>query len=113
MKRAFAIILVVVMTTVMLSSCTLPWQSVVGTWKREETILGVVTETTYVFNEDGTGTMTLVLDFDFTYTIEGNQLTITTTTLGIESSEVYTYKRSGNTLTLTNDSETITLEKVS
>ncbi len=113
MKKTFLVILAVAMA-VMLVSCTMPWNSIVGTWVNQNTVLGVVTETGYVFNEDGTGSRNVVLDVDFTYTVDGDSLTITYEVLGIEYTEEYTFKISGNTLTLTDDSgDTTTFEKAS
>lgn len=95
----------------LLAACS-PEKAIIGTWKHQSTVFGVVTETTYVFNEDGTGTKTSLLTVEFTYTITGDVLTITTSTFGIESSDEYTCKFEGSKLTLTGNSETLTLEKV-
>ncbi len=111
MKRFFATSLVIVMAF-LLVACSAPEKSIVGTWKSQSTVLGVVTETEYVFNEDGTGTKSSVLDIDFTYTIGEEKLTITTVTLGIESKDEYSFEFKDNKLALTNDSETISLSKV-
>ena len=88
-------------------------ERIVGTWKNQNTVLGVVVETTYVFNEDGTGSIGALLDIpiNMTYVVEKDVLTITYNTLGVETIIEYTVAFSGETLTLTNDSETITLKK--
>ncbi len=112
MKRTVIALLTIVMI-LMVVACSAPEKSIVGTWKSQNTFLGVVTETKYVFNEDGTGTKSTVLDVDFTYTIAEDKLTITTVTLGIESKDEYSFQFKDNKLILTNDSETIDLDKVS
>lgn len=95
-----------------LCACTAPETSIVGTWKNQSTILGVVTETVYTFNEDGTGTKSNVLDIGFTYSFSEEKLLITTSTLGIENTEEYDYKFNGSKLVLTGDKDTINLERV-
>ena len=80
MKRAIAFALVVVMALGMFS-CAKPEEKILGTWKYQSSVLGVVTETTYTFNEDGTGSKTNVLEIKFTYAITEDQLLITTSTL--------------------------------
>lgn len=110
MKRAIAALLVMVLVLT-LCSCASPEKAIVGTWKSQNTVLGVVTETKYVFNEDGTGTMTNIIDIGFTYAFVDEKLVITTETLGIQSSTEYTYQFDGSKLTLRNDNDTINLEK--
>ena len=111
MKKCLAFILVVVMM-LSLCACSTPEKAIVGKWKSNNTVLGVVTETTYTFNEDGTGTKSNVLDVEFTYSFTEDKLVITTVTLGIESSAEYTFEFSGDKLVLTSEKETINLEKV-
>ena len=110
-KRVLILLLVVIM--VAMCACSSYEKAILGTWKNQKNVLGVVTETVYVFNEDGTGSRTTVLGIQvgFTYTITEELLTITTTTLGFESNEEYTYEFSGNKLILENDSETISLTR--
>lgn len=93
-------------------ACGAPEKAIIGTWKHQKTVLGVVTETTYVFKEDGTGVKSGLLDIAFTYTFSGEKLLITTATLGIENTEEYTYQFHLNELVLTGEKETLTLEKV-
>lgn len=69
--------------------------------KNQTTVLGVVTETTYTFNEDGTGTKSNVLDINFAYLFEKEELLITTSTLGIENTEKYSFDFNGDKLVLT------------
>ncbi len=113
MKKIIAIVLVAVLFVgIMLTSCSAE-KSIIGTWKSQNSIAGIVTETTYVFNEDGTGTRKTVLDIKFTYEFVEDKLNITTETLGVEFVEEYTYDfSSSNTLTLTDEKGTITLNKV-
>lgn len=111
MKKAISIVLVVLMLVCVLTSCGTG--KLVGTWTRQYTVLGVVTEDKFVFNEDGTGTMTTVLgiDLDITYTAEDGKLVVTFNTLGIETNVEYTYKFEKGNLLLTSDGETLEFEK--
>ena len=109
-KTLFALLVVVLVCT--LASCVVAEKAIVGVWKNQTTVLGVVTEKTYTFNEDGTGTKSNVLDINFTYSFEEEKLLITTTTLGIENTEKYSFDFNGDKLVLTGEKVTIDLEKV-
>ena len=111
MKKIIALSLLLVIAFG-LFSCALGEKAIVGTWTHQNNILGVVTETTYTFNADGTGKKSNVLDIGFTYSFEGGKLLITTTVLGIDSTEEYSVSFGANKLTLTNEKDTIELEKV-
>ena len=111
MRKVIAGLLLCVMVFA-LCSCAISEKLIVGTWKSQTTVLGVVTETKYTFNEDGTGTKSNVLDINFTYSFEEGKLLITTSTLGIENTEKFSYSFKGNKLVLSGDQETINLEKV-
>jgi uncharacterized lipoprotein YehR (DUF1307 family) len=111
MKKIVAVMLVFVMM-LGLCSCASPEKSIIGTWKHQSTVLGVVTETTYIFNEDGTGEKSSVIDVAFTYSFSDDKLLIKTSTLGIENTEVYSYEFSGDKLVLTGEKDTIDLQKV-
>ena len=121
MKKRNAVLALTVAFVLLFSACTalLPKQ-IVGEWTKTETVLGVVTETKYVFNEDGTGTIPAVLGIDLpiTYTIEEDVLEIKVTTPEmIEefaedlTSKKYTVQIKGKTLTLTNGDKTIELTR--
>ena len=112
LKKYVAMLLAVIMLFGLVA-CTSPNKAIVGTWKSQNTVLGVVTETKYVFNEGGTGTISTFLNVDFTYAFAEDKLIITTVALGIESSDVYSFAFDGDKLTLSNDEETVILEKVS
>lgn len=111
MKKILSVLLVCVLVVTM-ASCTFPEVSVVGTWKHTSTVLGVVTESTYTFNEDGTGKISGVLDVDFTYAFSKEELFITTSPLGIEITEKYTFEFKEDKLILTNGKTTLELVKV-
>ncbi len=111
MRKVLAGLLLAVMV-LGLCACAAPEKAIVGTWKNQSTVLGVVTETTFTFNEDGTGTKSSVLDVDFTYSIEEETLLITTSALGIEYTEKYSFDFKINKLVLTGEKDTIELEKV-
>lgn len=112
MKKIVAFMLVTVIA-LSLFACAAPEKAIVGSWKTQSKVLDSVTiETTYTFNEDGTGSLSNVIDIAFTYSIEGDKLSITTTTLGIENTEEYFFDLQGSKLTLTDAKNTIELEKV-
>ena len=111
MKKAVSIVLAAVLLVCVLTSCGAG--KLVGTWTRQYTVLGIVTEDKLVFNEDGTGTMTTVLgiDMNMTYTAQDGKLVITFDTLGIETNVEYTYEFDKGNLLLTSDGETLVFEK--
>ena len=111
MKRTIALLMVIVMA-LSLFACAKPAERILGVWKHQSSILGVVTETTYTFNEDGTGTKTNVLEIKFTYAITEDKLLMTTSTLGIENTEEYSFEFKGDQLVLTGEKDTLTLQKV-
>ncbi len=112
MKRIIAAALIAVMLFT-LAACSSPEKDIIGTWKCESSLLGISANSEYTFNEDGTGKINLIIDLDFTYAITDDKLSITTKTLGIESTDTYSYSFKGDTLTLINDEETLVLEKIS
>lgn len=111
MRRFIAGLLLVVIA-IALCSCATPEKTIVGTWKSQTTVLGVVTETSYTFKDDGTGIKSGLLDIGFTYSFDGNSLFITTNTLGIETTAKYSVELSGDKMVLTSSTETIDLERV-
>lgn len=111
MKKAVAVVLLVAIV-LGLCACTLAEKMILGTWKTQTKVLGLETEVSYTFKEDGTGVRSGVLDMDFTYTMDGDRLTITTSVLGVDVEEEYTFQISGKELVLTRESETITLVRV-
>lgn len=111
MRKTLIALLVMVMV-VTLCACSAPEKAVIGTWKSQTTILGVVTETTYTFNEDGTGTMANLVDVDFTYSFTEDKLLITTTTLGIKNTEEYSFEIKSDEMTLIAEEDTVHLERV-
>ncbi len=109
MKKILVVLLVVALG---IAACAcMPEKQIIGTWKNQETVLGVVVETTYVFKEDGTGTMTSVVPIDFEYSFSEDKLLITTNTLGIKNTTEYTFDFSGKELTLTEGGNSIKLVK--
>lgn len=114
MKKTVAVALVFVMMLALCSCAIMPEKAIVGSWKCNTTILGVVTETTYTFYEDGTGVRSNAVNVDFTYSFgEENKLTITASAFGFENTEEYTYEFDGaKKLVLTGDDTVLTLEKI-
>lgn len=85
-------------------------EKIVGTWTSQQTTLGVVTESSIVFNADGTGVVTglLGLTGNMTYVINEDVLTVTYNIFGVETTKNYTFVFKGDTLSLTQDSTTVT-----
>lgn len=112
-KRIMVISACLLVLVCILSACEPVAEfAIIGTWKSQKTVLGVVTETVYVFNEDGTGSRKTVWETEFTYSLTDEKLLITTSTLGIETTEEYTYDFDGKKLMLTGEHDTIYLERV-
>lgn len=109
MRRVLSFVLVLVLVAAM-CGCS-PEKAIVGTWTSKNTVLGVVTETTYVFRADGTGERSGLITTAFTYTIDEDTLVLTTSVMGLEHKESYAYRFEGKTLTLTGGLEPIVLEK--
>lgn len=97
----------------MITACSSPEKAIIGIWKGQNTVLGIVTENVYKFYEDGTGTISTVLGIEneSVYSIDGDKLWLTISVLGIDTYNVYTFKINGDTLTLTDDSGTTVLTK--
>lgn len=121
MKKAKALLALLTVSVLLFSACTalLP-KMIVGEWTKTNTVLGVVTETKYVFNEDGTGTMPAVLGFDIpmTYTIEEDVLEIKITTPELVeemvegiSTQKYTIQINGDKLILKDGDKTVELTR--
>ena len=113
MKKLVSCILIVVCVCMLFAGCEKPAQKILGTWNGEANFLGVVTNYSFTFNEDGTGKMTTALDIgvSMTYTLTDENVSITTSLLGIENTTVYTYEFNENTLTLNDGERTIVLTK--
>ena len=101
-----------VIVAMMTVACATDSSKIVGTWSTQEKVLGTInTETRYTFNEDGTGKVRTVLgiEFNMTYGIDNvnKSLTIKTSTLGIENTDVYTYRFENKNLILEKEGEEI------
>ena len=110
MRKVLCFVLVFVMVAAM-CGCGAPEKQIVGTWKSRNSVLGVVTETTYIFRADGTGERTGLLTTAFTYEFSGDKLLLTTSVLLVKNTEEYTFRFEGKKLTLSGSKETITLER--
>ncbi len=115
MKKALSIAMVLLVLVTAFAACTPVEEQILGKWTYNETILGVVTERTYVFNADGTGTAPGeitgdLIPLEMRWSIYENQLTIEKT-LGKDPVS-YNFVLKGDTLTLTKaDGTTITLTR--
>lgn len=104
--KKFSVVFIILFAIVIsLSGCTdaLGEQLIIGTWSTQTNILGVVTETEYTFNEDGTGSMSTVLGIGIatTYTIDEDKIIIITDTPTLQKTFTYTYEFVEDTLVLT------------
>ena len=117
MKKVISLSLVLVLVLACFAGCAKK-NLIVGSWSyQEKTILNVVTERTYTFNEDGTGSAPVlggITNVDITYTLEDDTLTINRGELidSVAGTEVFTVKFGVNTMTLTSaDGTAIELTK--
>ena len=116
MKKVLSIALVLTVLVCAFSACGTPIEEkIAGKWTYNETILGIVTERTYVFNADGTGTAPGELTGDLVplemkWSIYEDQLTIEKS---ISKDPIsYKFALKGDTLTLTKaDGTVITLTR--
>ena len=111
MKKALSVALILVVLVTALASCGVPVsEKLVGKWTYNETILGIVTEKTFVFNADGTGTapgdiMGDLLPLEMKWTVTEDILTVTKDVSNDPVS--YKFVLKGDTLTLTKADGTI------
>ncbi len=103
MKRVFCVVIAVLLCAVCLFGCAKPEKLILGKWSGEASILGVVTQYSYEFREDGTGVMSTALNLglEMHYALEGDRLDITTSVLGVDSTRSYTYAFEKEQLILT------------
>ncbi len=114
MKKLISVILICICILSFTACQALSEKMIVGTWKTQTDILGIVTESEYIFNEDGTGTMSTVLGIGIAmkYTVGDDSITIVTDTPALQKTFVYTYEFDADTLILTDDKgDSITLTK--
>lgn len=121
MKRIIGLLLAVTLIITLFSGCAFEKKNLIlGTWSYQQTtILNVVTNRTYTFNEDGTGSAPVldgITNVDMTYTLSGDQLTINKGELidSVAGTEIYTVKFGVKKMTLTSvsDGKVIELTKV-
>ena len=102
-KRFFAaaVVIVLVFSTAACGKKTEP--SIVGSWKADSG-----TETTYVFNEDGTGELSMGdISTSFTYELSGDTVKINTEILKQKEEKEYKYTLDSDKLTLERNSEQV------
>lgn len=108
MKKALALILVVVTLSVMLASCG--GNDIIGTWTATEE--GVTMELT--FNKDGTGSVaTMGATVEMTWTLEGDTLNASMSIMGV-STDLFkdaTISVDGDELSITYLGETTVLTR--
>lgn len=110
--RMMVALLMVAVVVLSLVGCTQK-AALVGKWTYRESLWGISTETVYTFDKDGTGTISTLLGVDLVidYTVDGDQLTINSNLFGVDSTEVYTFKVKGDTLTLVSGETTMQLTR--
>ena len=112
MKRIISFLLVILVALQCFSCAPKPEKMILGTWKSQGSLLGVATETTYEFFENGTGTKSTLVEVSFKYEFAGDKLLITSTLLGIEDIDAYFYEFDGDRLILTDTDENLILQKI-
>ncbi len=117
MKNVLSIALILTVLVCAFAACGTPVEEkIAGKWTYNETVLGIVTERTYVFNADGTGTAPGeltgdLIPLDMKWSIFEDQLTIEKSISKDPLS--YKFELKGDTLTLTKaDGTTITMTRV-
>ena len=111
MKKILSVALILVVLVSAFAACGTPIEEkIAGKWTYQETILGIVTEKTFVFNADGTGTAPGELTGDLIplemkWSITDDTLTVDKTV----SKEPVSYKfvLKGDVLTLTKEDGTV------
>lgn len=111
MKKVLSVALILVVLVSVFASCGTPIEEkIAGKWTYNETILGIVTEKTFVFNADGTGTAPGditgdLIPLEMKWSIVEDTLTVAKNV----SNEPVSYKfvLKGDTLTLTKADGTI------
>ncbi len=116
MKKVLSIALILVVIVSAFTACGTPIEEkIAGKWTYNETILGIVTEKTFVFNADGTGTAPGditgdLIPLEMKWSIAEDTLTVAKNV----SNEPVSYKfvLKGDTLTLTKaDGTVLTLKR--
>lgn len=115
MKKAISLVLVLILIAGAFAGCAITMQQkLIGTWVGSKDLMILEAKYTYTFNEDGTGKLStpgLDLGVSMNYTLDGDQLTITYSVLGISKSDTYTVEFDGDNLLLTTGGDTITLTR--
>lgn len=110
MKAKISVILVAVILvcTLAFSACSAQ-DKIIGTWTSQQTMLGIVTESSVTFNEDGTGIASGILGLtgNMTYVINENILTVTYDIFGVATTKNYSFTIKGDTLTIVDGDSTV------
>ena len=108
-KISMLLVAVILVCTLAFAACSAQ-DKIIGTGTSQQTTLGVVTESSIVFHEDGTGSVSGLLGItgNMTYVINDDVLTVTFNVFGVETTKNYTFAIKGDTLSLTEDATTVT-----
>lgn len=115
--RIIAAVAALLIACAVLASCGGLEKKLVGKWSGQNTTLGIVTEYSYTFEEDGSGKYTGAagISAGFTWTLEDDKLTLTSDSAiaGIELfNKTYTVEIKDDKLTLTDsDAVSVTLKR--
>ncbi len=109
-KRLVSLVAVLVMV-MSLAACG-GNKELVGTWEHTAEANGQSVTTKYEFKSNGDCVMTVAgLTIECEYETDGDKLTFIIEFLGVETTEEWTYKVEGDTMTLVKDGETTVLKK--
>jgi len=114
MKRFSVFLLCILFLIVLLSgaACANDESVIIGTWKCQTSVLGIVTETVFQFNEDGSGYYSRILGvkvaFTYEFTENVGELIFRSDIFGASSEELYEYHLTMDTLTLTDSKGEVT-----
>ena len=117
MKKILSVMLVIVVLACTFCACDREpiEEKIAGKWTYNETVLGIVTERTYIFNADGTGTAPGELTGDLIpismkWSVYEGNITIERATS--KDPIIYAYELKGDTLTLTKaDGTSVTMTR--
>lgn len=113
MKKIVCAVVALCLVLGCLCSCqgALSEKLIVGEWTSKTNVMGVVTETTYTFNEDKTGSIKGLLGIELatTYTIDDTHLVVVTDTPTLQKTFNYTYEFDGDKLILVDSDGTQTI----
>lgn len=112
-KRVLSLSLILILV-LSLASCSSYEKKIIGEWKTRKTTLGIVTESSYTFNEDGSGVSSgpLGLSLDMNYIITDSTITFIYFEGDAKVQKVYAYTLEKDKLTLIDGDESTIYTRV-